>query len=1768
LKYLYSLALAYFSIYNLWGQSIQLNNEKIALKNIQYLQFENKLNEKLVVVQFKSKEGIDFLKSTHLNIIDYIDRYTIILTGTDILKLPYQLINGWTIYEGKYKIDPGLLELNGNVDINIYWNKKASISELKSLLNNYTEAYFYPKQKWDKRSVYQVRISANNLISLSEHSNIINIGKVVEDEPLLEHSKAYVNANRAINSIQRGGLGLTGRNIVVGVGDDAHPFHIDIIDRLINFNSQNASAHSYHVATTVAGAGILDPLYTGFAPKAKIVANYFSNILSESETYLSDFGMTLTNNSYGADLNNCNAFGLYSIVSRMLDDQLNDNHKLLHIFAAGNSANRTCTPYPFKFGTIAGHYQATKNALVVANIGKTETSISGTSSIGPTLDGRMKPEIAAMGTNLRAGGNNNNYYNNTGTSMACPGVAGAATLLSERYLQLKNQMPDGALIKTLLMNGATDIGNPGPDYSFGFGLVNLDNSIKMLEENNYIYDSLNTNTTKTFTINVPSNTSELKVMLYWHDLSANPSASKTLINDLDLSIITPTQNTIRPWILNPHPTQVNNPATRGIDTINNVEQVTISNPTPGTYTIHIAGNNLATTRQTFYIAYQNISNNLSLRFPLGGETIVAGNAQYIYWNSPFSTGNTLIEFSLDNGSTYNTIANINNPTQRSFAYTFNSAIYSNTCKIRITQNGVTTTSDNFIIAPRPTVTVANANEQCPGSFKINWNNITNATSYNIYKKVNDEMVLLSTTTANTFTVNNLHPDSTYWLAVSAVRNNYESLRSSAVFRTPNNGNCSGYNNGDLTIYNFTPNESGRKYTQREFSNTTPLVVDIWNMSGNITSNYSISYQINNNPWVVNNYNTVINPGTKATINIGNIDLSNPDKYNIKVVVKNNTITDTNSLNDTLVKTIYHWANEPINFANDLLYDFENNNFQIKGKSVIGIDSLEHLDFITNHSNGIVQSFMNSTLSLNGRNGISMYNYRNVGNDILNAAKNALIATYNLSNEDTATSEIRLEFNYILPNIPQFDSLNSIWIRQSDTSQWVNLMEYVVDTSNYTSQTSGSISLTDIHRNNHWDFTSSFQVKWEQFSTIPLSSNYDGHGVTLDNINLYKVKNDIYIVGTNEIYHYNCGLGNQVPIKVDVANGVNNTVYNISISYQIDNGSIITETIDSIPAKDTITYTFNVPADLSIDKEYLFNTWVYLASDTYKNNDSLLKFSIYNQPIINTFPYYEDFETNDGFFFEDGIKKSFQYGTINKNYIKYAASGTKAWATDTVSVYDDMVNTSLYAPCFDISNLQNPTLSFSLAFITENASRDDSNMIFDYAFIEYTNNGNDWIRLGAKGEGYNWYNHHKNVFLGTQQPYWQVATIPIPKTGNIFSFRIRFVSDKGGAIDGIAIDDIHIYDKQFDIYNSDSLNAAIVSNIISQDTLKIYNNTTKLAEIQTQQITIPINFQTYKHNELFNEWKSQYFLPRSYKIISANQNQTNDSIFFRIYITDDNIKTIRNDNSCPSCTHPNDIYRFGVSIYKDKNDKSTINNTLKDNDTSNYYFINTQNVRWIPYDNGYIAQFTAPYLGEIWFNGGGPTQMQHLGAPSVTLQGQALAITKAQLNWTSHIDSSIEIYHLQRKYNDTSSNFETIFSTNSTNNSNIQNYYHLDEPVLNGEPIEYRIAYQLKGNNNSIFYSPSVLLDWSNVQDTFLVYPNPVTDGKINIVWNKKDDNPLYWSLITSDGRKLYTEAFKDKNHYADKLELNIKSNLIESGIYIIRITSSKKTYDFKIVIIK
>src|SRR6185436_7418883 len=194
-----------------------------------------------------------------------------------------------------------------------------------------------------------------------------------------------------------GGYNLKGSGVVIGVGDDSDPqYHIDFNGRLIDFGPAAYTYHGTHVYGTVGGAGNKYELFKGYAPKSTMVVQNLSEILSNAPTYVADFGMVITNNSYGDVVGNCDYMGYYDLQSRVLDLMAIDLPNLQNVFAAGNDGVLTWSNYPSAFRTVLSGYQSAKNVLT---IGATDRAgvVTSFSSRGPVKDGRTKPELMADG---------------------------------------------------------------------------------------------------------------------------------------------------------------------------------------------------------------------------------------------------------------------------------------------------------------------------------------------------------------------------------------------------------------------------------------------------------------------------------------------------------------------------------------------------------------------------------------------------------------------------------------------------------------------------------------------------------------------------------------------------------------------------------------------------------------------------------------------------------------------------------------------------------------------------------------------------------------------------------------------------------------------------------------------------------------------------------------------------------------------------------------------------------------------------------------------------------------------------------------------------------------------------------------------------------------------------------------------------------------------------------------------------------------------------
>ena len=594
-----------------------------------------------------------------------------------------------------------------------------------------------------------------------------------------------------VNILNDGVRNLKGENMNVGIWDEgAIGAHLDFspTGRVTQVEASAVSTHSTHCSGTILGRGLINPNARGMAPNAQLFSyNFSGNIQTEMAAGIPANNLVVSSHSYGST-QTCGLNGtgvIYSATSRASDINLNNFPFHLHCHSAGNSQ----TACAGGWSTITASGKSAKNNILVANI-TTAEALSGSSSCGPVQDGRVKPEISAFGSSVLSTYPNNAYATISGTSMSTPGVAGSVTLLVQRYKELNaNALPPSTLIKNTILNTAHDLGNPGPDYRFGYGRINALEAVKILETNRYVLSTLTTGNTNDMNINVPAGAARLRVMLTWNDPAGTANANPALVNNLDLSVINGATTTL-PWTLDPV-----NPATnavRAVDVVSNIEQVTIDNPTSGTYTLRVNGLAIPMGPQDYSLTWSVEMPYIEVLFPNGNENFNPASNETITWNNAGVTGNQTVEYSTDNGSNWNTLSTTVGPTTTRLVWSIPSANTS-TALIRISSGALTDLSDaNFKILETTTGLTGSGVSCNAGEVIFNWNAMANATHYDLYflnAATGDFSILATNVTGATYTATGLTPNASMWFTIRSKNNTTGAVseRALAINVTVSNG---------------------------------------------------------------------------------------------------------------------------------------------------------------------------------------------------------------------------------------------------------------------------------------------------------------------------------------------------------------------------------------------------------------------------------------------------------------------------------------------------------------------------------------------------------------------------------------------------------------------------------------------------------------------------------------------------------------------------------------------------------------------------------------------------------------------------------------------------------------------------------------------------------------------------------------------------------------------------------------------------------------------
>jgi Subtilase family/GEVED domain/Secretion system C-terminal sorting domain/Ig-like domain CHU_C associated len=447
------------------------------------------------------------------------------------------------------------------------------------------------------------------------------------------------------------GLNLSGGSAnmkgKIAVWDEGlvRPTHVELTGRVAQQDGNTTlSDHSTHVSGTMIASGV-NPLAKGMSFGAQQLLTYdFDNDESEMAAAAAK-GLLISNHSY-ADIAGWNfndalnrwefwgetgdtvdiKFGQYDEDAQTWDKIAFDAPNYLIVKAGGNNPGETgpavgqtywrmnsngvfvnsgARPANISnndgFNTIATYGDA-KNILTLGAVNPipggynqpSDVVLAGFSSLGPSGDGRIKPDVVADGVNVLSSVStaDNAYDIFSGTSMATPATAGSAFLLQEYYTQLHGaaSFMRAATLKGLLIHTTDEAGvSPGPDYSYGWGLVNMQRAASVITSDNtdhaqqIFQNSFGSGHDKDSVTIVASGTSPLVATISWTDPPGTPASIPAgshnfqdtaikLVNDLDLRITDlSTGKVFFPWILN----NVNRSAaaTKGDNIRDNVEKV-------------------------------------------------------------------------------------------------------------------------------------------------------------------------------------------------------------------------------------------------------------------------------------------------------------------------------------------------------------------------------------------------------------------------------------------------------------------------------------------------------------------------------------------------------------------------------------------------------------------------------------------------------------------------------------------------------------------------------------------------------------------------------------------------------------------------------------------------------------------------------------------------------------------------------------------------------------------------------------------------------------------------------------------------------------------------------------------------------------------------------------------------------------------------------------------------------------------------------------------
>lgn len=364
----------------------------------------------------------------------------------------------------------------------------------------------------------------------------------------------------------------------------------------------NYGWHGTHTGGILAGNELAgtQPDLKGMAYESRIVFQDYAGVIEATNLHsrlqiAHNDGVRVHSNSWGSYSDNS-----YNAWSRDVDLFSRNYEDDIVIFAIANGSPPLQVLSP----------ENAKNCLAIGATGDTPFQDShGSGRIGPTQDGRQKPDVWATGCSVRSALENSGCgtaSRSCATSWAAPAASGMAVLVRQYFVDGFHPsgtpapedaiVPTGALMRAVMINSAVDMDDAAFEGYFGYhegwGRILVDDALyfpgdtrRLLFQDVRNSGGLSTGLVDRYYVTVNSSDEPLKITVVWTDVPASLATRYTPVNNIDLVVTDPFGTVYRANVFSDTQSIPGGEA----DTLNNTEQVFRLAPLPGDWKIEVVG---------------------------------------------------------------------------------------------------------------------------------------------------------------------------------------------------------------------------------------------------------------------------------------------------------------------------------------------------------------------------------------------------------------------------------------------------------------------------------------------------------------------------------------------------------------------------------------------------------------------------------------------------------------------------------------------------------------------------------------------------------------------------------------------------------------------------------------------------------------------------------------------------------------------------------------------------------------------------------------------------------------------------------------------------------------------------------------------------------------------------------------------------------------------------------------------------------------------------